>query len=267
MKRNPCVAGQFYPGEPGRLRKEIDGFSVSGAEKKPVKGVLSPHAGYVYSGKVAADVFSRIEAPDTFILLGPNHTGLGEDFALWDKGTWGTPLGEVEVDEKLAEEILADSSLIKPDYRAHLHEHSIEVQLPFIQYFAGSAKIVPLALMRGTFGELEKISRTITEAIQKTGKKVVIAASSDMSHYLPRKAAEKLDKIALEPLLKLEARRFFDTVVKNNISMCGFLPATVMILVCKALGSKKGEMVMYTTSGETSGDYFQVVGYAGALFA
>jgi len=265
MEREPIVAGQFYPARIDGLKKEVRRCMDETMKKRDVKGIVSPHAGYVYSGEVAGAVFSRIKIPDIFIILGPNHTGLGKPFALWKEGKWKTPLGSTEIDKELAEAILNGSSLIEADYQAHLREHSLEVQLPFIQYLSDSVKIVPLVLGLGTLPQLQKVSQAIVKAIQGSKKKVIIIASSDMSHYLPQEEAERLDKIALEPLLKLEAKKFFDTVVNNNISMCGYLPATVMIMACKALGSQKGDLIKYNTSGDVSGDYFQVVGYAGVI--
>ena len=265
MERKPFVAGQFYPDQADVLKEEIAKYYVEVGAKKEVKGILSPHAGYVYSGKVTGAVFSQIAAPDTVIILGPNHRSTGIICALWDEGNWQTPLGPVEIDQELAEEILKASPLIKNDYQAHLEEHSLEVQLPFIQFFFPLSKIVPLVLGFSSFHQVEKISKGIVKAVKAVKKTVLILASSDMTHYQPQETTEKLDKLALEPLIKREAKKFFDTVVKNDISMCGYIPATIMILVCNALGAKKGELIMYTTSGEASGDYSQVVGYAGVI--
>ncbi|MEA3369019.1 MAG: AmmeMemoRadiSam system protein B [Candidatus Ratteibacteria bacterium] len=265
MEREPFVAGQFYPGRADLIKKEIDKYHIKGGSKREVKGILSPHAGYIYSGKVAGAVFSQIANPDTVIILGPAHRAVGVTGALWKEGNWQTPLGSVEIDQELAEEILKASPLVKNDYQAHLGEHSLEVQLPFIQYFFPSTKIVPLVLGFSSFHQLEKISKGIVKAVKAGKKKVLILASSDMTHYQPQETAEKLDKLALEPLLKLEAKRFFDTVVANDISMCGYMPAAIMILACKALGAKRGELVMYATSGEASGNYSEVVGYAGVI--
>lgn len=265
MERKPVVAGQFYPRQANLLKKEIESYIIKNKAKREVKGILSPHAGYIYSGRVAGAVFSQIKIPDTYLILGPNHTGEGRPFALWEEGTWQTPLGSVEIDKELTKQILNQSSLIEADYQAHLHEHSLEVQLPFIQYLSVSAKIVPLVLGFGTFPQLKEISQAIAKVIKSVNKKVVIVASSDMTHYQPQEVTEKQDHLALQPLLNLEAQKFYETVLNNNISMCGFIPAAVMILTSQTLGAKKGELVMYTTSGETSGDYFQVVGYAGVI--
>jgi len=263
MERGPIVAGQFYPRRADVLKEEIAKCLIATKVKKEVKGILLPHAGYIYSGKVAGAVLSQIKIPETFIILGPNHAGVGHSFALWPEGSWQTPLGSIEVDKELAEAILKRSSLVEIDYQAHLQEHSLEVQLPFIQYLAPSAKIVPLVVKYGSFHQLKKISQTLVKVVESGNKRVVLVASSDMTHYQPRETAEKQDKLVLEPLLKLETRRFLDTVIENNISMCGYIPAAIMILTSKALGAKTGKLVMYTTSGEASGDYSQVVGYAG----
>jgi predicted class III extradiol MEMO1 family dioxygenase len=281
MHRQPAVAGYFYHGSAESLRKQVEGFVVSGAEKIKAIGILSPHAGLIYSGSVAGAVYSKVELPDTFVLIGPNHTGLGAPVSLMASGSWETPLGRVDIDESLAALILSKSSRIREDSLAHLQEHSLEVQLPFIQYFKDIFKIVPIQMLDTRLETCLEVGRAVAEAIKEHRgqsaegrgrdedkseiRDVLIVASSDMSHYEPAAAAKEKDFKAIEQILNLDAEGLSRVVREHGITMCGYGPAAAMLAASKALGATKTELIKYTNSGEVSGDYAQVVGYAGIV--
>lgn len=263
--RNPAVAGQFYPGTKQRLQQAIAQFVAAEQKKITVTGVVSPHAGYPYSGSVAGKVFSGIKIPDAVVVLGPNHTGFGESYAINSTGSWLTPLGEVLIAEKLAKSILANCSLIQEDVSAHRNEHSLEVQLPFLQYFNPGVQIVPLVIGDSSLQNFSKVGAAIAGAIRNYKEEVLIVASSDMSHYEPKDVAKRKDDLVIEAILALDAASMLQRVAENNISMCGYAPTAVMLQAAKELGAQKAELVSYMTSGDTTGDYSAVVGYAGII--
>lgn len=268
MIRNPAVAGVFYSGVASELETEVKRYSEEKAAKEKVIGVVMPHAGYVFSGPVAGAVASRIEPSDVFVVLGPKHTPWGAPYSIMTQGSWKTPLDEVKIDSELAGEILAGSGSLKEDVQAHLYEHSIEVELPFLQYLKRDFKFVPLALS-GTTDEIYRvygeIGRAIAQAIKKSGKEVPIIASSDMTHYEPYESAKRKDDQAMEAILKLDEEELLKRVEKFHITMCGYAPTVCMLRAAKELGAEKAELVKYQTSAETSGDYSKVVGYAGII--
>ena len=284
MLRHPAVAGQFYKGSPESLRKQVREFILPVAVKTKALGIVSPHAGLIYSGSVAGAVYSRIELPDTFVLIGPNHTGLGAPVSLMARGQWETPLGLVEIDEALAASILSKSPLIQEDSLAHLREHSLEVQLPFIQHFKKEFRIVPIQMLDTRLETCKEVGRAVAEAIKergepraesrrnihnnselRTSRDVLIVASSDMSHYEQAAAAKEKDFKAIHQLLNLDPEGLYRVVREYGITMCGFGPAVAMLVACKLLGATSAELVKYANSGEVSGDYDQVVGYAGLV--
>jgi hypothetical protein len=265
MIRNPIVAGQFYPGSPVGLKRMIEGMVEPKAEKVEVIGLVSPHAGYVYSGFVAGAVMSRIKFKDTFVILGPNHTGRGKSFSIMSKGGWRTPLGDVEIDSELGRRILAASSYLEEDSAAHQYEHSLEVQVPFLQFFKPEVKIVPIVLAHGDGAVYKKIGREMIGAIKESKRGVVILASSDMTHYEPHESAKRKDSKAIEAILALDEDELLKRVDELDISMCGYAPVVSLISAAKGLGAKEAELVKYQTSGDTSGDYSAVVGYAGII--
>ena len=265
MIREPVVSGQFYPSSPSLLEAQIEGFIDEKAVKEEVIGLVSPHAGYMYSGPVAGAVMSRIEFKDTFIILGPNHTGSGKPFSIMTEGTWKTPLGEVEIDSELGKQILATCHDLEEDYVAHLFEHSIEVQVPFLQYFKRDVKIVPIMLSHSSGATYKEIGRGIAEAIKGSNKEAVIIASSDMTHYEPQESASRKDAKAIEAILELNEDELLKRVEELNISMCGYGPTVSLISSAKELGAKEAQLVKYQTSGDITGDYAGVVGYAGII--
>jgi len=265
MIRNPVVAGYFYPESASQLKAMIEQLVDDKAIKEEVIGIVSPHAGYQYSGPVAGATISRIKFKDTFIIIGPSHTGQGEPFSIMTEGTWKTPLGEVEIDSELAKQILAFSSHLAEDYKAHQQEHSIEVQLPFLQYFKSDIKLVPIVLAHAAGTIYQEIGRGIARAIKELNKDVVIIASSDMTHYEPHESAQKKDKQAIEAILDLDEDELLQRVDRLHISMCGYAPVVSLISAARELGAKGAELVRYQTSGDTTGDYSSVVGYAGII--
>jgi hypothetical protein len=273
MLRHPAVAGYFYQGSAEALKKQVREFIIPDAKRVKAFGVLSPHAGLLYSGPVAGAVYSSVELPDTFVLIGPNHTGLGAPISLMASGQWETPLGTVNIDEPLAAAILAKSSRMREDTLAHLREHSLEVQLPFIQYFKKNFTIVPIQMLDVRLESCLEVGRAVAGAIAECGVRsaecksngVLIVASSDMSHYESAEAAKEKDHKAIRHILDLDPEGLYRTVRDNGISMCGFGPAVAMLTACKALGATRAELIKYANSGEASGDYKQVVGYAGIV--
>jgi len=267
MTRHPAVAGQFYPGSPKTLAEQIAGFVSQPAHKQKVVGVMSPHAGYIYSGAVAGQVFSLVEIPPTAVIIGPNHRGLGADYAIMTAGTWETPLGNVPIDTFLAEAMLKQCRYLEEDAEAHRYEHSLEVQVPFLQYLRKDIRIVPLCI--GAYDEeaFACIGKCIAGAIRETKADALIVASSDMSHYEPATVARKKDDQAIDAILKLDEREMLRRVSRLNITMCGYAPAAIMLAAAKELGARKGELVAYMNSGDATGDYREVVGYAGVTIA
>ena len=267
MVRNPVVAGQFYSGEKGPLKREIEALIDLKAKKEDAIGVISPHAGYTYSGPVAASVLSAISTKKTYVILGPNHTGLGEMFALDTNDSWRTPLGDIKIDRALADAIKKNCKYIKDDPLAHAHEHSIEVQLPFLQALQKDFKIVPIVISYADLAIYRDIGKAIAKSIKdlKIEREVTIIASSDMTHYESHESAKKKDFIAIEAIIKLDEARLVEKVLELGITMCGYAPAAIMMVAAKGLGAKSARLVKYQTSGDTSGDYSSVVGYAGLI--
>jgi AmmeMemoRadiSam system protein B/AmmeMemoRadiSam system protein A len=263
--RNAVVAGQFYPGEPETLKSTIKEMVDEEMPKQKALGIIVPHAGYMYSGRVVGATLSRIEFTDTFIIIGPSHTGLGKPLSIMTEGTWETPLGNVEVDTGLANEILESCKKLEKDSRAHNFEHAIEVQLPFLQYFKPDVKIVPIVLGYASVEDYKDIGKSIAKALKKAGCEAVIMVSSDMNHYEPQHVTKDKDSQAIEAVLELDEDELISRVRENNITMCGVAPAMSMITAVKELGASHGELVMYRTSGDTTGEIDSVVGYAGVI--
>ncbi|MGO9379721.1 MAG: AmmeMemoRadiSam system protein B [Dissulfurispiraceae bacterium] len=265
MKRFAAVAGQFYNGNPVRLKKQVEQYSIHNAVRERVLAVLSPHAGLMYSGHVAGAVYSSIRFPSTFLLLGPNHSGLGTNMSMMGSGEWEIPTATFSIDTELAKRVREKVPLIVEDSQAHIYEHSLEVQLPFIAYSSDNCQILPITFMRATIEECAAAGRGIADAIRMVGYDVVIVASSDMSHYEQDAVARKLDKLAIDEILALNPEGLYSVVMREKISMCGLIPATIMLYAALELGAGEARIVKYATSGEVSGDFDRVVGYAGIL--
>jgi len=268
MTRESAISGQFYPGTKKELEDTIKGLiPKASGQRRTVNAiaVVSPHAGYLYSGAVAAEVFSSIRLTQSFVIMGPNHTGVGKPFSIQASGGWKTPLGEIKIDEELAEAILEKSAFIQRDPSAHAFEHSIEAQLPIMQYLKKDFSFVPLLLSNADLDTYKQIGNTIANAIKKVKKEVVIVASSDFTHYEAHDIAKAKDEKAIGAILKMDNKGLLDAISSFDISMCGYAPVVAAITAAKALGAKKAKLLKYQTSGEASGDYAAVVGYAGII--
>jgi len=268
MTRRPCAAGRFYPAEPGRLRSALDGFlgadqGAAGPER--VAAIVVPHAGYVYSGAVAGAVYSAVRIPGRVVLIGPNHTGLGPDVSLMSYGSWETPLGQVAVDTALARALISASDLFESDTDAHAMEHSLEVQLPFIQRLNPGAAIVPVAVMMAGAQECREMGAAVARAVSECNEEVLIVASSDMNHFEPDDVTRIKDRAAIERVLALDAGGLLGVTTEKGISMCGVLPTAVAINAAAMLGARGARLVSYATSADAGGDPSQVVGYAGII--
>lgn len=263
--RKPAVAGQFYYGTSAALEKQVADYVNKVKDKEKAIGLISPHAGLMYSGAVAGSVYSRILMPDTIILIGPNHTGFGKRVSMMTSGAWEIPGDMVEINNELAKTILNHSSIFEEDENAHYYEHSLEVQLPFIRYFSKKTKIVPITMFPVSLEECRVVGEALAAAISQTRYPVVISASSDMSHYVSDSVAREKDNKAIERILALDPAGLHKVVRKYEITMCGYAPSTAMLYAATALGAAKAELVNYMTSGDVSGDYSHVVGYAGFI--
>jgi hypothetical protein len=264
LKRKPAVAGYFYPQQEESLKAVLDRMIDPDVDKRIAVSVVTPHAGFEYSGPVAGAVFSSVQLPDIYVILGPSHGHVRSRLAIMKEGAWQTPFGEVPIDTRLASAISSRSTLINDDSNAHEREHSLEVQLPFIQYFKDDFSIVPISIAYQTsFEELEELGHAISEAIQERKQDVLIVASTDMSHYVSQKEAEIKDSLAIEEILRLDAQGLYDVVSRENISMCGYQPTTAAIVASQDLGAKQAELIKYQTSGEVTKNFHEVVGYAG----
>jgi AmmeMemoRadiSam system protein B len=272
MLRQAAVAGYFYQATPSRLRDQVERFLVHEKNKIRARGVVVPHAGFVYSGSVAGAVYSRIELPGTVILIGPNHTGLGAPVSIMADGQWMTPLGTVSVDAKLAAAVKFRSRRVQDDTVAHLREHSLEVQLPFLQHLREDVRIVPIQMLDTRLETCVDLGNAVAGAIREweqgsadAGPGVLIVASSDMSHYVSANEAKERDHLALDRILALDPQGLHTVVRDEHITMCGFGPVVAMLTACKVLGAAKAKLIKYANSGEVSGDFEQVVGYAGVV--
>jgi AmmeMemoRadiSam system protein B len=261
--RAPAVSGQFYPRNKNDLDREISQcFDGVQAGQKPVLGAVVPHAGYIYSGSTAAHVYSMLPEADTFVLLGPNHTGYGSPVSVSSE-IWSTPLGEVGSDIEFIKAL--PGRIIDTDETAHKYEHSIEVQLPFLQHRFHGFKIVPICMGMQDEETALDVGVELAEAVRKVNKKVVIIASSDFSHYKPDKVAREDDAYFIQSILDLDIPGFYRKLYERNASVCGYGPIAAMLTASKALGAKKGTLVKYSTSGDITGDLAAVVGYAGII--
>lgn len=265
--RKPAVAGQFYSSSNVDLRKQIEAFINKEAEKINAIACMLPHAGYTYSGKVAGMTVSHINLKDKIILLGPNHTGYGVPFSIMTEGVWQTPLGNVKTDSNLAGQILKNSKHLEDDDLAHIYEHSLEVELPFLQYFKTDFEIVPIVVLSDKLNTLKEIGREIASTIKESNLKdsILIIASSDMTHYEPQTQAKRKDQEAIRAILELNEDRLMERVQSLNISMCGYAPVIVMLSAAKLLGANNAKLIAYQTSGDVTGDTSAVVGYAGIV--
>jgi len=277
--RHPAVAGSWYAGSAAGLRTQIEKCFTHelGPSELPkvveegprnLVGLVCPHAGYMYSGPVAAHAYYRLAGdgkPDTIVIFSPNHTGRGSALAVMNEGVWRTPLGDVEIDSEIADRISSESRIVDVDDRAHAYEHSIELQLPFLQYLYSSAfKLVPISFLMQDLESSRDVGQATAKAL--SGKNALVIASTDMTHYEPQKRANEKDKMAIDAAIKMDEKQYYSTVESLAISTCGYGPTIAAIVAAKALGAQKAQLLCYKTSGDITGDFSGVVGYASIAF-
>lgn len=265
MFRSPAVAGQFYAAAPELLRNQVEQYIEKDHVREFAPAMICPHAGLVYSGPVAGAVYSRVNLPDTLLLVGPNHTGVGPPLSIYSEGGWSMPNGRVSIDHRLAADLLERCPQALSDTEAHRFEHCLEVQLPFLQYFRPAATIVPVIMMSTELAVCRALGEAMAAVVLESARPVSIIASTDMSHYEPDAIARRKDQWAIDEILALNPIGLHRVVQEKRISMCGFAPTVAVLFAALRLGAKRAKLVKYMTSGETSGDYDQVVGYAGIL--
>ncbi|MCS7109209.1 MAG: MEMO1 family protein [Candidatus Micrarchaeota archaeon] len=277
--RKAAVAGTFYPSSRNEVEKIFNRFFTSKeiSSISPLEsaiGIISPHAGYIYSGKTASYGYARLRKIGkgaTFVILGPNHYGVGPEVSIYPKGEWETPLGNAVIDEEFVDELckICNGGMFL-NASAHLYEHSIEVQIPFLQYlFKNDFKFVPVCMLNQSLNisnELSKLLYDLYSRFEKKGKRIFFIASSDFSHYVPKERAEKLDSLAIEAIKSLDVKRFYDVIERNDISLCGYGPISTLMSISKKIGVKEINLLRYSTSAETTGDESSVVGYASIEF-
>jgi AmmeMemoRadiSam system protein B len=269
MLRLPAVAGQFYPADPRELTRLIRKFSAEdpGVKKTRARACLVPHAGYIYSGGVAGAVFARMILPKQILVLGVRHSPIGEDLAILSEGSWRTPLGDAPVDETLAQRVKVACPGLREDSIAHSREHSLEVEIPFLQILDPGFSFVPVAVGTLRFEDLHELGMGVARVLKESQEEILVVTSSDMNHYEPDDATRIKDAKAIDRLTAVDARGLFEVCRKEKISMCGLGPAVMMLTAMKELGVESGEVVRYATSGDVNGDRDAVVGYAGMIFA
>jgi len=263
MIREPAVAGQFYPAHPESLRKSIRTYLGPGEPSLDAKGIVAPHAGYMYSGAVAGAVYAAVRLPKRFIILGPNHTGGGAALSLHPSGQWRTPLGLVGIDEELNKHLTRECTLLVEDTAAHAREHSIEVQIPFLQLRADPMSFAAICIGTADYASLETLGHALGRVVKATPDPVLLVASSDMSHYEAADVASRKDRFAIEKMVDVDPLGLYRTIFEKDVSMCGFAPTVALLTACRDLGASRGQLVRYANSGDVSGDFDRVVGYAG----
>ncbi|WP_305553280.1 MEMO1 family protein [Methanobrevibacter sp. V74] len=281
MLRQPAVAGAFYPADPETLKKLIESCFLDDVgpgyipELNSFDGndypinVMVPHAGYQYSGAIASKGYCEIVKkgfPGVFIIISPNHTGFGSEISVFNEGEWITPLGNVKIDKELAEAIVDVSEYASCDFTAHIHEHSIEVQLPFLQYFSADFKIVPITMGTQNFVTSTDLSNAIFEATNKLNRSYCVIASTDLSHFNTQERANTVDGFVLEDIYEMNEFKLFEEVVQYNITMCGYGPVMTVMSLSKRCGKHTSEILAYGTSGDVTDDLTSVVGYASGIF-
>ncbi|GAB6148677.1 AmmeMemoRadiSam system protein B [Stetteria hydrogenophila] len=275
--RRPAVAGSFYPADRGELVRLIEwAFThrlgpgeipeASPTRVKASIGFVAPHAGYMYSGPVAAHVYhalAREGRPEAVVVAGPNHTGMGAFLSVYPGGYWETPLGEVEVDSDLVKALVERSRYLEPDEDAHLYEHSVEVQVPFLQYiFKDPPKLVPIVFRDQSLEVAMDLARAVKAVQDELGVDLVFIASSDFTHYDPHDVAVKKDSAALEAIKRLDPEALYAVIEKYNVTMCGPGPVATLLYLARLHGASQAVVLKYATSGDVTGEKSWVVGYA-----
>jgi len=262
MQRHAAVAGQFYPGTLEQLQSALSGLIPTVSEKKRVLGIVAPHAGYIYSGAIAGKVYGQIAVPSVVLIIGPNHHGVGAAAALYPEGEWLTPLGRIAVNQRLNKLLQNHIPFVELDSSAHRLEHSLEVQVPFIQHLRSDATMSALCLGHGDFAAVQEIGFGVAAAIREFGEDVLLVASSDMTHYESADSARRKDELALARVLAFDPEGLMTICRNEQITMCGVIPTAVMLVASRELGATQAELASYGTSGDVTGDKRQVVGYA-----
>jgi len=265
MHRPAAVAGQFYPARPQVLTRELERYLEKQVPQQTVIGCVVPHAGVMYSGHVAGAVYARLNLPPTVVILGPNHHGLGAPLAIMSEGAWETPLGVVSIDAGLAAAIRSACPTLEDDPHAHRAEHSLEVQLPFLQHLKPDLRIVPIALGAGSYEPLHELGEALGAVLATVSPRPLLVASTDLNHYEPESISRVKDHKAIDAILALDPRGLYDTVHRERITMCGYGPTVTMLTAARRLGAEKAQLIRYATSGDVTGDRTHVVGYAGLI--
>jgi len=265
MVRPPAVAGLFYPSEPRELARQIDTFCAPGKTKSRAVACVVPHAGYLYSGTVAGAVYSSLEIPRKCILLGPRHFPQGQPLAIIVRGAFATPLGAAAIDETLAGELARACPLLREDEVAHAREHSLEVQLPFLQRLQADLRMVPVVLGTDRYGAIEELGQAVARVVKVANEPVLIIASSDMNHYESDAITRAKDQRAIARVLALDPRGLYDAVRHEGITMCGYAATVAMLIAARELRATEAALVCYATSGDVTGELDRVVGYAGMV--
>jgi MEMO1 family protein len=263
--RPPAVAGMFYEASPDRLKMQLEACIADNpraAEKNRFIGAVVPHAGLMYSGGVAASFYKTAELPKRYIILCPNHTGAGHFAAINREGSWRTPLGDAKIDTALADALMKRAPILADDSRAHAREHSLEVQLPFLQLLLADFTFVPICLGAHRYDYCESVGGAIAEVVRESADPVGIIASSDLNHYEDQQVTLRKDQLAIDEVLRLEPQQLWRVVDEFDVSMCGFIPATAMLIAARQLGATSARLIRHATSGDVNGDYAHVVGYA-----
>jgi AmmeMemoRadiSam system protein B len=278
-RRAPAVAGLFYPSGADELNQLIElsfkerrfgpGDLPPSKElrRRRIYGIVSPHAGYIYSGAVAANGYYETSSMnfDRVVMIGPNHYGIGTGLATVRDGIWETPLGQVEIDTELASRISENSGILDFDDLAHSRDHCLEVQLPFLQYIKKNQfKVVPIIMIIQDKGTASEIGESIADSTRTLN--ALLIASSDFTHYEPNSEAHRKDRELIEAILSLDISIFYSTLERLNVSACGYGAIASIMTAAKALGATKGELLRYATSGDIIGDTNNVVGYASIIF-
>jgi len=270
MTRPPIVAGTFYEATRDRLRQQV-AFCFKESPVQEAKerfiGAVVPHAALLYSGHVAASFYAVADLPKRLIILCPNHTGLGHFAAINREGTWQTPFGEARIDTALADALLKKTSLLAEDERAHAREHSLEVQLPFLQQLLGDFTFVPICLGAPRYEMCEEIGHAIADVVTAQDEPVGLIASSDLNHYEDQKTTMVKDALAIEQVLALNPRELWRVVNELDVSMCGYIPTTAMLIAARNLGASRARLMKHATSGDINHDYGHVVGYASIIIS
>ncbi len=263
--RKPAVAGLFYPDRPEQVEADLSRLLEDIQPKATPRALVVPHAGWMYSGKVAGAVYGRVALPRLAVLLGPNHTGVGPWGSIMTRGRWAVPGAEIAIASELGRQILAGSRELEEDASAHAREHALEVQLPFLHRLRPDLEFVPLTLMKTDLAFCEAVGRAVAAAVRACPEPVLLISSTDLNHYESQAVSNTKDRLAIDAILALDPEGLQRTVRDHHISMCGIAPTTALLAALTDLGARRAELVRYMTSGDVAGDYRRVVGYCGVI--